>query len=402
MHFFSADCIITNTGEPCFDSVLAVNEEGTIEGVYAKSELIDQPFEIHNYEGILCPGFVNTHCHLELSWAKGLISKGEGLDLFVRQLEKFKGTITEKSIYQAIEDTTSAMEMAGIIATADIANGIDTLALKSRNTHYFHTFVEVFGSDTSHARAIFEKAEFVKKQFETKSLNGKASIVPHATYSLSEELFRLVAVCAKGQIISLHHQENADENLFFNNGSGPIAERRKTFNPDLPDFTGCGKRPLESIAEYFGRDQKLLLVHNTVTRQPEIDFVKQYFSRAYWCFCPNANLYIENRLPDINLFRKNKCKLTLGTDSLASNHQISILEEIKTIQHYFPEIPLIELLSWGTINGAEFLGIEQISGSFEKGKSPGVVLIENVDVHAMKLNPESTSRLILKSGRSNK
>ena len=74
---------------------------------------------------------------------------------------------------------------------------------------------------------------------------------------------------------------------------------------------------------------------------------------------------------------------------------MNILEEIKTIQQYFPEISLSELIRWGTLNGAEFLGLEHKLGSFEKGKKPGIVLIENTDTETMKLKPESTSRLII-------
>ena len=152
---------------------------------------------------------------------------------------------------------------------------------------------------------------------------------------------------------------------------------------------------MESIAGYFNPDQKLLLVHNTASEQQDIEFVENYFSQAYWCLCPNANLYIENQLPEINLFRSNACKITLGTDSLASNRQLSIFEEIKTIQKHFPEIPLTELIRWGTMNGAEFLGLDHKLGSFGKGKNPGVVLIENADTQTLKLKPGSTSRLII-------
>jgi cytosine/adenosine deaminase-related metal-dependent hydrolase len=222
-----------------------------------------------------------------------------------------------------------------------------------------------------------------------------ASIVPHATYSLSEQLFRLIASTGKGELLTIHHQENEDENLFYKDGSGPIAARRKAFNPDLPLYHGTGKRPMESIATYFNRDQKLLLVHNTVSDQVDIDFVRKYFSQPYWCLCPNANLFIEKKLPDIDLFRKSNCKITIGTDSLASNHQLSILEEIKTIQQHLPQISLNELLRWSTLNGAEFFSLEQKLGSFAKGKRPGIVLIENADINTLHLKPETTSRLII-------
>lgn len=395
MRYLSADCIIPVSCNPCYDSVLAVDDDGTIKGILDKNDPKIDLDKIRHYTGIFCPGFVNTHCHLELSWAKGLISEGKGLDYFIWQLEKFRKSVSVNNILKSIIDAAADMEQSGIVATADIANGEHTLKFKSKNRHYFHTFVEVFGSDPSHAEAIFEKAMQLKSRYHAQQLSGKASLVPHATYSLSEELFSLVSASSGDSISSIHHQENEDENQFFMNGTGAIAKRRSVFNQDLAPTPGTGKRPMESIAGYFNPDQKLLLVHNTVSEQVDIDFVKKHFSQATWCFCPNANLYIENRLPDINLFRSNNCRITLGTDSLASNNRLSILEEIKTIQKHFPEIPLTELIQWGTLNGAAFLGLDKKLGSFEKGKKPGVVLIENIDLQTLQLKPESTSRLLI-------
>jgi cytosine/adenosine deaminase-related metal-dependent hydrolase len=395
--FLSADCIIPITGDPCYESVLAVEDNGIIEGIFQKSELENPQFEIQHYEGILCPGFVNTHCHLELSWAKGLIPEGLGLDSFVRKLEMSRKEVPQISIQKAIENAAIQMEQCGIVATADIVNGNHTLNFKSTSSHWFYTFIEVFGSNPVYAQGIFEKALQLKSEFEKHTIPGNISLVPHATYSLSEELFGFIANENHEMLLSIHHQENNDENLFFKDGSGPIAARRKAFNPDLLPFIAEGKRPIESISGHFNLHQKILLVHNTVTEQQDIDLVEKYFSQAYWCFCPNANLYIENRLPDIELFRKNACTITLGTDSLASNYQLNILEEIKTIQNHFPSIPLTEQLRWATLNGAAFLGQEQKLGSFEKGKNPGVVLIKNVDSKTLMLNSESSSQLIIPS-----
>lgn len=395
MQYLSADCIIPVTNEPCYDSVLLINEEGKIEGVFPNDEINKTISEIQHYNGILCPGFVNTHCHLELSWAKGLIAEGIGLDNFVRQLEKIRNTVSESNTQQSIELEAVEMGKSGIIATADISNGPGTFGFKKTSNHYFHTFIEVFGSDPSFAEMIFEKANQLKSQFNSFNPGKRVSITPHATYSLSTELFRMIANAEKGELLSIHHQENEDENYFFENGTGRIAARRNLFNSHLQPFTGSGKRPLESISSYFSRDQKILLIHNTVSEKQDIEFARNYFNQVFWCLCPNANLYIENKLPDVNHFHSTDCKITLGTDSLASNHQLSILEEMKTIQLHFPEIPLPEIIRWGTLNGAEFLGIDERSGSFEKGKSPGVVLIENADIKTLKLLPESTSRLII-------
>ena len=82
----------------------------------------------------------------------------------------------------------------------------------------------------------------------------------------------------------------------------------------------------------------------------------------------------------------------IGTDSLASNHQLNILEELKIITKAAPEIPLDTLLTWATLNGAELLGFENELGSIEQGKKPGLVLIENVDLENLKFTAKSKSK----------
>ena len=394
MQYLSADCILPVSGAPIYNEVLVLNDAGTVEGIYKKNQIPNAPSEIRHFNGLLCPGFVNTHCHLELSWAKGLLSAGEGLSKFIWQLEKYKKSVSEKYILRSIETAAYHMAASGVVATGDIANGKNTLRYKQLSKQYFHTFIEIFGSDPSAAGAIFEQALELKTLFESQTA-GKSSIVPHSAYSLSAQLFAYFSNLTNTEILSIHHQENEDENLFFQDGSGPISARRKAFNPDLEEFKGTGKRPLESIAQNFSREQKILLVHNTVTQHKDIEYAKTYFKNAYWCFCPNANLFIENALPDIPLFQKSGCKITLGTDSLASNSSLSILDEMKTIQRNFESITLQELIGWASLNGAEFLGIASQLGSFEKGKTPGVVLIENMDIENLKLKPESTSRLLI-------
>ncbi|HXO74250.1 MAG TPA: amidohydrolase family protein, partial [Puia sp.] len=99
----------------------------------------------------------------------------------------------------------------------------------------------------------------------------------------------------------------------------------------------------------------------------------------YFCLCPNANRYISDLLPDVGMLVRNGCTIVMGTDSLASNHQLSILEEIKTLEEAFPQLDLAGLLQWSTYNGARALQLDGMLGSFAPGKQPGVVLIENMD-----------------------
>ena len=123
----------------------------------------------------------------------------------------------------------------------------------------------------------------------------------------------------------------------------------------------------------------MIILRNLFDKYQQLGLVFES-SNLYFCLCPNANVYISNKLPDINLFVRNQCNIVLGTDSLASNDQLSILEEINTLQKAYPDLSLSEMLKWATSNGAKALKIDDKYGSFEKGKTPGVVLIQNESV----------------------
>jgi cytosine/adenosine deaminase-related metal-dependent hydrolase len=118
-----------------------------------------------------------------------------------------------------------------------------------------------------------------------------------------------------------------------------------------------------------------LLIHNTFITKEDIEFAKENFKNTYYGLCPNANLYIENELPDVETLRKLNIDICLGTDSFASNNSLSILEEMKTIQKNF-DVSLEELIQWATINGAKALGMEKTIGSIEVGKRPGLLLLK--------------------------
>ncbi len=109
-------------------------------------------------------------------------------------------------------------------------------------------------------------------------------------------------------------------------------------------------------------------MHNTFAKKEDL-------TEHYYCTCPKANLYIENALPDYSIFDTDK--LCVGTDSLASNNSLSILEELLVVQEN-SNFDMSILLKIASKNGAEALGFEKL-GSLEKGKVPGVNLIQHLE-----------------------
>ncbi len=346
-----------------------------------------QPPTSEFFEGIIVPGFVNTHCHLELSYLKDKMPKGKGLDEFVTEVENIRRKFSEEEILNALVKAEDEMIKNGIVAVGDISNSDFSFHQKAKGKLKYHTFIEVLGFHPDRA----EKAFQTGKQLQSK-VQHPTSIVPHSPYAASEKLLQLINDEAGNSngILSFHNQESEEENLLFQNKSGKILKRFEKWGIDASFFQPAKTNSLQFILPKLNKAKNILLVHNTYTSSEDILWLKSNIqhltSNIYFCLCPNANLYIENRLPDIEMFINEGMKITIGTDSLASNDSLSVLDELKTIAKYFPKIPFETLITWATKNGAEFLGFEKELGTIEIDKKPGLNLITGIDWEKMKLS----------------
>ncbi len=387
---FKADHLFTGTQLSEGSRVLITDNRGKIIDIV---DLENAGDDIQIVNGILSPGFVNAHCHLELSYLKDAIAEKTGLVEFVYKVVTERH-YDEEVIVDAMRKAEQEMLGSGIVAVGDICNSSQSVSVKSANVLGYYNFLEVSGWNPSVAEVRFGQSKKFYDDFITKNL--KASIVPHAPYSVSRELWGKIFPFFFHSVVSIHNQETKDEDIFFETGKGNLAEMYTRMGIDNSFYKPPGKRSLETYFEYFNEASSVILVHNTFTQQQDIDYLNEKKSSQQlvsFCFCPNANLYIENALPDVNLFLKNNCNMVIGTDSLASNHQLSILEELKIISKNFPYIPTETLLQWATINSARALQLDDQLGSFEKGKRPGIILIKNAD--ETQLTEKSSAERIL-------
>ncbi len=370
--YFSATYVYPIIGAPIKNGVIAVDPEGVITGVFTP-EVAEQMLikDIVYYEGLLVPGFINTHCHLELSNLRGNIPQHTGLPEFVKSVIKLR-TSDEYELNLAMLRADIEMYENGIVAVGDISNQLISKSLKANSPIYYHTFLEIMGFKPALAIEAMERATQFKSEFHPLPV----SIVPHAPYSVSVELLRELAQYARFQDgpVSIHNQETADENAFFEQKTGGFLSLFEFLGQDVSFYKPSGKTSLQTYLPFLSSHLKTLLVHNTYTSSADVAYAKLTHPNLYWCLCPRANLYIENMLPDVNMLRAENLKITLGTDSLASNDGLSIVSEMVLLQKRF-DVPVEELLQWATFNGAEFLGIEKRFGSFEVGKQPGVNLV---------------------------
>ncbi len=369
---FKADALFTGSEILGSDKVLITDREGVVEDIIDGE---DAGEDVRTMTGLLCPGFVNTHCHLELSHMKGRISPGSGLIDFLIKVIKERSYPPEV-IQEGIRNGAEELYKSGTVAVGDICNTPDTAAFKLTSPVRWRNFIEVLGFNESTAPDRLAYAERIRRQFAS-----PATLSPHAPYSVSSSLFHLIDDASAGQPVTIHNQEAPDEDELYKCKQGGFFRLYESLSIDPAPFQPSGKSSLQTYLPWLVNASDLLLVHNTNTREEDILFAKKITGLSinlFFCICINANQYITSQVPPLDLFRKHDCALTVGTDSYASNHQLNMLEEIKSICRAFPHVPLAEPLRWATLNGARALRFHEHLGSFEKGKQPGVVLISDV------------------------
>jgi aminodeoxyfutalosine deaminase len=376
MRYLSANWIFPLHIPPIKEGVIQLSDKGEVINLFnSRRKAYSDKLEI--FDGVLCPGFVNAHCHLELSHLLGIAEKGNGFLEFAGTIRK-RDDFSEIEKQNEIEKAEQQMIDNGIVAVGDICNTTDTLIQKQKENLKYYNFIEAFGVDENKVNTIFAQSMELRNKF--RNAGQKATIVPHAPYSVPPSLMRKIsnAFDNKDILISIHMQETKEENQLFENKDGIFLDWLIGMNANKEIW----EKRINStyVLKELGR-KKIILIHNTFIQ-------KQDVTDNYYCTCPKANLYIEKMLPDYSIFDADK--LCVGTDSLASNNSLSILEELNIIQEN-SNFDLNTLLKIACKNGANALGFEQL-GTFEKGKIPGVNLIGNLD--GVKVTAESFIQVI--------
>lgn len=383
MRFLTSDHVFSAHKGFISNGILVLEDNGVVKELIDPAKTADVP-EAEKFQGILVPGFVNAHCHLELSHLRGKIEKHTGFVGFAKQLMPMRGEFTHEEIVAAAEAAEQEMMRNGIAAVGDIVNSVDTFEIKQQNKLRYHTFIELISLNPKMAEKAAEVGMFLKE-----SCPQTSSIVPHAPYSVSNELLEIIGNLSREEngAISIHNQESKAESEFFQRGTGDVRSLYDFLDLDISWFKPTGVNSLRSKLKSLPVNRNLILVHNTYTSADDIRWAEFYSKHIYWCFCPNANLYIENALPHYQDFIDAKVKMVVGTDSLASNDGLSILDELKVLSKYNNSFTSAQLLSMATSNGAEALKLAEF-GTFEAGKKPGVNLLTGITVEKIQQDAE--------------
>lgn len=365
--------------EPLRNGFVEFDEAGYITRV---GKCVDIGREPVFYRGAIVPGFVNSHCHIELSYMWKLFRKGTGMAGFIDQINAFRDTMSKPVKVAEIAKWMDILWKQGVSAMADISNCDDSFEVKARSEVYTRTFLEVFGTEPEDCGKVMAGVGLLQEKAAAYGLDAAPS--PHACYTMSPELLTAsIAAGLSSGFLSFHSEESEEEEEMLVSGSGKLYRNRKEAGMSTPPVTGAS-----SLLYFLDRLEKarpapyeehILLVHEVCMNQEGIDAVKSVMKNPFIALCPLSNLYIHNSLPPVRLMRKNGLKLTIGTDSLSSNDGLDMVKEMFCLQENFPELSLAEILEWACFNGALFLKKEALLGSIEEGKKPGIVFIDNLD-----------------------
>ena len=395
MRRISANYIFPITSDPIHNGYVDFADDGTVTGI---GQMSGETGSTEFYNGILVPGFTNAHCHIELSHLEGKFREATGMSGFIDQINALRESAPAEERQKAMRRQFEKLYAEGVSAMADISNCDESFAMKSEGPMYTRTFVEVFGSEPEDAPTVIADARKLVEKAAAAGLD--AAITPHSPYTMSPDLLRMAsAEGLKAGFISYHNQESQEEDDMIGFHRGPLYENY--VNRHLSVAPATGKPAVFHFLDQLQKvhpapfDEHILLIHNTVAREDSIRAAESVLHNCTWVTCPLSNIFIHRVMADLPLLMSMGVRIAVGTDSLSSNHVLSMVEEFKCIHSHYPQIPLQTVLTWACLNGAAALGKDSVLGSFEPGKRPGAVLIDAVDFGSMQLTPESTSRRLL-------
>jgi cytosine/adenosine deaminase-related metal-dependent hydrolase len=322
-------------------------------------------------EMIILPALVNAHTHLELSALRSKISPPSGDFIsWVKNVIKLRENLSLVEIKESAKAVLYHFWKEGIGIIGDVGNTALTLDLLCNSAFYGYFFHEV----------ISFKGGYNLKEIQVKSAssNFKITYSAHAPYSVSPLLLQAIKSYNKKRkkLFCIHCAESIEEIKFLEKGEGPLLEFLKERGQWNENFVPPGVSPIKYLNSLTLLDEDTLLIHVIHIDEEDLKILKN--TKPKICICLRSNLFIGVGIPKLKDLLSAGLDVCIGTDSLASNDQISIWEEIKTIYTYYPDISPEEILKIATFTGAKVLGYDKM-GAILAGYNPNILVIEIKD-----------------------
>ena len=382
MKVVSGRWVVPIAAPPIAEGALALADDGAVLAVGRRAEVraeFPDAFE-ERAEGVLLPGLVNAHSHLELSAHVDGIPGGKGLFAWATTLMSVRKADTADAQREAASTAAAAAVALGTAAIGDVGSSLAAAPGIGRAGLAGVLFHELFGSrEIATGDAL---ADAARERATVTDWPERVAYVPapHAPYSVGPELLARIfaAAAAAGRATSIHVAEDEDELALLRDGSGRWPALLAGMGVD-PSTRVPRKSPVAYLASLgaFQTETPPLLVHMVHADADDRRIARE--AGATVVLCPRSNLHIGGRLPDVDALADDGLAMAIGTDSLASVPDLSLWAEMATLTAHFPSVTAARWLDAATRSGARALGLRGF-GTLTPGARPGVldVLVEDV------------------------
>jgi cytosine/adenosine deaminase-related metal-dependent hydrolase len=369
-----ARVVVTMDGPPIENGAVAISS-GRIDDVgkfsevskrYSGEEVVDLG------EQALLPGFINAHCHLDYTCLRGKIPRQKSFTDWIRAINAEKAKLSPEDYVASIDQGFAEAKRFG---TTTIANLTAFPELVSRvqppiRTWWFVELIDV--RDPSRANEIVDAA------LEQLKATEDWGLAPHAPFTTSANLYQRCDGIVRSQnvLLTTHLAESREEMSMFRDGSGPLYDFLKGIGRDMSDcgngtplkrfdLIGGGGSPNRPRAIEVNRPY--LVVHLNELADDDFDLLARSTTKFSIVHCPRSHEYFGHSPFQFHKLRELGFNICLGTDSLASNDNLSLFAEMRAFQREFPDVSPEEILKMVTINGARALRQENVLGKIRSG-----------------------------------
>ena len=327
-------------------------------------------------DAVILPGLVNAHTHLELSHLRGLIPPGPSLIDWLSRLidQRIRNPVDQQSVRMIVRDAIRESLRVGVTTIGDItADPSGTRPALREAGIKAVSFGEVIAIGTRLAGLDDRLSAAASTAEQTENL--RSGISPHAPYTVSPQAMR---VCVERSAtdslpMCIHLAESREEDAFTRSASGPLVEFLKVRGVWDEGITASGVGPVELVDRAGVLSPRCVIAHANHAGDDDLDRIAR--SGASVAYCPRTHAAFGQPPHRFAEMLDRGINVCLGTDSLASNPDLSILGELRFLRERLPGCSSERLVEMATIRGAKALGFEERAGSLVPGKAADLVVV---------------------------
>lgn len=368
-HSFRARWVIPVASAPIENGIVEV-EGSRISAVHGRHD--PDATDLGNVA--LIPGLVNAHTHLEFSELEQPLDPPKPFTLWIGSLVEHRRTrrqpVVESLSQGLIQSRTNGTTTVGEIATVDWPADLpDSLGPRTV------VFRELLGRLPESVTLQLEVANTHLRNRPADQSRAIFGLSPHAPYSVHPELFeRIIDLAVSQQApVAFHLAETRSELEFLARGTGEFTRMLQSFGVWRDGVALRNVRPLDYLRPMSKLDHGLV-VHGNYLDAEEIEFLAQHPNLTV-VYCPRTHAFFGHTPHPWQQMLASGVRVALGTDSRASNPNLSIWEELQFLRNLAPDFDPLRLLQLGTLDGATALGLEAETGTLEAGKSADIAIV---------------------------